>query len=104
MSAAVIICAYTDERWDQLIAAVGSARDQTVPPRELVVVVDGNAALLERASGELPATQVVGNRHAPGISGARNTGVEVTTAPVVAFLDDDAVAEEQWLEALVSAY
>lgn len=104
VSVAVVICAYTEERWDELVAAVASVRAQRLPARELVVVVDNNAALLERASAELPATQVIENRHAPGNSGARDTGVDATSAPIVAFLDDDAVAEEQWLSALLSAY
>jgi GT2 family glycosyltransferase len=104
LTAAVIICAYTGERWDELVGAVASVRAQRVPPQELVVVVDGNAALLARARAELAVTSVVANRHAAGISGARNTGVEATTAPIVGFLDDDAVAEEQWLEAHLEPY
>lgn len=104
MSAAVVICAYTEERWDELVAAVASVRAQRLPPSELVVVVDNNAALLQRASTELAATRVVENRDAPGLSGARNTGVNATSAPILAFLDDDAVAEEQWLSALMSSY
>ena len=104
MSAAVVICAYTEERWDELVAAVASVRAQRLVPSELVVVVDNNAALLERAGAELAAAQVIENRQAPGNSGARNTGVEATSAPILAFLDDDAVAEELWLSALVSSY
>ena len=104
MDAAVVICAFTEERWDELAAAVASVHAQRLAPRELVVVVDDNVALLERASAGLPVSRVVENRHAPGISGARNTGVDATSAPVLAFLDDDAVAEERWLSALVSGY
>lgn len=101
--AAVVICAYTEQRWDELVASVASVRAQRMAPRELVVVVDHNPALLARALAELPAT-VVENRHEPGISGARNAGVDATTAPILAFLDDDAVADEGWLAALATAY
>lgn len=103
IDASVVICAYTFDRWEELKAAVGSARAQTRPPREVLVVVDGNEELLERARAELPAT-VVANTNAPGLSGGRVTGAQLATAPVVAFLDDDAVADERWLEELLPAY
>jgi glucosyl-dolichyl phosphate glucuronosyltransferase len=79
VSAAVVICAYPEERWDELVSAVASVRAQRLPARELVVVVDSNAP-----SAELAATQVVENCHAPGNSGARDTGVGATNAPVLA--------------------
>jgi len=41
-SVSVIICAYTFERRDELACAVRSALEQTLPARELTVVVDNN--------------------------------------------------------------
>ena len=104
MSAAVVICAYTEERWEELVAAVASVRAQTLAASELVVVIDNNPALLERAKSELEGATVVPNSQAPGNSGARNTGIEVTSAPILAFIDDDAVADAGWLEALMPCY
>ena len=51
-----------------------------------------------------PGVQVVANRHRRGLAGARNTGIECSRGEVVAFLDDDAVADRSWLEALVMPY
>ena len=39
------------------------------------------------------------NIHERGLSGGQNTGVATATGDVVAFLDDDAVAEPGWLAA-----
>ncbi|MEQ8960612.1 MAG: glycosyltransferase family A protein, partial [Coleofasciculus sp. C2-GNP5-27] len=39
-----------------------------------------------------------------GLSVARNTGAQETTAPILAYLDDDAVASPQWLSVLLDAY
>jgi glucosyl-dolichyl phosphate glucuronosyltransferase len=96
----VIICAYTLDRWDDLCAAVGSLRRQVLRPDEIVVVVDYNPTLLERAKMEFHDVVVVPNREARGLSGGRNTGLSASTAPLVAFLDDDAVADPHWLSRL----
>ena len=97
----VIICAYTEDRWDDLCAAVGSVRNQSVPAHELIVVIDHNDSLLTRARAAFADAQVLANRHEQGLSGARNTGVEIATGDVVVFLDDDARADRDWLARLL---
>ena len=104
LSASVVICAYTEERWDDVLAAVGSVRAQQLPPHEIIVVVDHNPALYSRLRTALADALVVENRFQRGLSGGKNTGVEVATGDVVAFLDDDAVAEHAWLPHLVAGY
>ncbi len=39
-----------------------------------------------------------------GLLESRNNGAEVATGDVVAFIDDDAIADEEWVAALVDAY
>jgi hypothetical protein len=103
-TASVIVCAYTDRRWDDLRAAVASVADQTRPALETIVVADHNPALLERTRRELPGVVAVANRQPRGLSGARNCGVAAAQGDVVAFLDDDAVAAPDWLERLLGHY
>lgn len=100
----VVICAYTEERWEELLAAVESVRRQTLPPREIILVVDHNPALFERARAGLPGLAVLENGEARGLSGARNTGLKCAAGQVVAFMDEDAMAEPDWLEQLAAAY
>ena len=100
----VVICAYTERRWDDVLAAVRSVRQQSFPPLEIILVVDHNPALLERLAGELPDVRVVPNHEARGLSGGKNTGVALARGTVIAFLDDDAVAEPDWLKAMAAAY
>ena len=100
MRISVVICAHTPERWDALEAGVGSVLDQTHPPHEVIVVVDQDRALLSRARAAFRDLRVVPNEGEPGLSGARNTGVRAATGDVVAFLDDDASADRDWLEVI----
>jgi glucosyl-dolichyl phosphate glucuronosyltransferase len=100
----VIVCAYTERRWDELVAAVASVADQSRAALETVVVCDHNPTLHERVRQQLPDVIVVPNREARGLSGARNSGVSAARGDVVAFLDDDAVAAPDWLESLLAPY
>ena len=101
---AVVICAYTDDRWEETLDAIASVQEQRPPPRELIVVVDHNPSLQDRLTDRLPGVRVVANRHERGLSGARNTGVELSSSDVVVFLDDDAAARPGWLAGLARHY
>ncbi len=104
----VVVCAYTLKRWDDLVAALTSAASQDPAPDELWLVVDHNEELLVRARGELvpkvPDLRVVPNTRKQGLSGGRNTALELVEGEVVIFLDDDAQAEPGWLRALSEPY
>lgn len=103
-SAAVIICAYTDRRWDQIAAALDSVRSQSTPAKQCILVIDHNDALLDRARRAFPDVEVVANGEERGLSGGRNSGVGLAKCDVVAFLDDDARAEPSWLARLLEPY
>jgi len=100
----VIICAYTEDRWNDLVAAIGSVQRQTLPPDEIIVVIDHNPSLLERVQEQAPGVVVVENTQAHGLSGARNSGIAVAQSRIVAFLDDDAMAVPDWLMSLGEAF
>jgi GT2 family glycosyltransferase len=103
-SLAVIVCAYTLDRYALLERALRSVRDQVPAPDQVIVIVDHNPELLARVSAAFPDLTVVPNDGPPGLSGARNTGLRAVTAEIVAFLDDDAAAEPGWLAALAAPY
>ena len=104
LETSVVVCAYTEDRWDQLVAAVESVHDQTMPPARVVVVIDHNTALFERARERFSDDVVVENAGVRGLSDARNTGIAHAVGDIIAFIDDDAAAETEWLENLVSGY
>jgi len=100
----VVVCAYTEQRWDDLVAAVESLRVQTHSPDEIILVIDHNTALATRVGREIPDVTCVENHGQQGLSDARNAGLAVARGDVVAFLDDDAEAEPGWLALLAEGY
>ncbi|WP_074308120.1 glycosyltransferase family 2 protein [Micromonospora cremea] len=100
----VVICVYTDRRWPQIVKAVRSVLTQNVPAAQVVVVVDHNPALMARVRATFPELTVVANSGPRGLSAARNTGTGRATGDIVAFLDDDAEAEPDWLARLLPHY
>src|SRR5260370_1005218 len=84
----VVICAHTEQRWADTLAAVASVRAQSLAAREIIVVVDHNPVLLGRLRAALGDVTVVENRAGRGLSGGKNTGVAVARGEIVAFLDD----------------
>ncbi len=100
----VVVCTYTDRRWHELLAGISALRTQTLKPHEILVVVDHEPRLLERVADELPGTVALASAGPPGLAGSRNTGVRAATGSIVAFIDDDAVPEPDWLERLAAPY
>jgi GT2 family glycosyltransferase len=100
----VVVCAYTERRWSALSEALASVLAQSPPPLEAIAVIDHNDTLRDRVRDAFPQVQVIANAETQGLSGARNTGLDHARGDIVAFLDDDAVAESGWLAALTEAY
>ena len=101
----VIICAYSMERLRDIHEAVESVLAQTLKPLELIVAIDHNKELFHRLESELPPeVKLVLNEDAHGSSETRNAGIRSSSGDIVACMDDDAVAEENWLENLVPPF
>ncbi|MEU1306114.1 glycosyltransferase family 2 protein [Streptomyces shenzhenensis] len=109
----VVICVYTEDRWEDILAAVSSVRAQSYPALETLLVVDHNPALLDRLAEEYGEqrtaraagdVRVLANAGPRGLSAGRNTGVAASRGAVIAFLDDDAVAERDWLRRFAEGY
>lgn len=90
MTASVSIIIPTHDRVDFIADAVASVLDQGVARMEVIVVddgsTDGSAAMLRERFGD--SITVVHQANA-GPAAARNTGIGLATAALVAFLDSD---------------
>lgn len=107
MTADVSVVVATRNRPRQLADCLRSLRDQTHAPALVVVVDDAPGGDLTPAvvscfarSGRV--RYVEGPR--VGLAAAHNRGVEEVATPLVAFTDDDVVADERWLEGIAAAF
>lgn len=107
MDVSVVVCTYAMDRYDVFSEAVESAYEQTYDSVEVVIVVDGNDEVFDRVRedfGDRPNTVLHCNDENQGISYSRTKGGELASGEIVAFIDDDATAEPDWIEQLVSVY
>jgi glycosyltransferase involved in cell wall biosynthesis len=100
----VVICTHLYARRRQLEEALASVEQQDLPAREIVVVVDGDRRLADYLRARVRSAQLVVMPERSGLSAARNAGASKVTAPLIAFLDDDATADSDWLKRLVDGF
>ncbi|MGW4228598.1 glycosyltransferase [Streptomyces sp. NPDC004980] len=98
----------TRERPEQLARALDSLLAQDHPDFEIVVVDNAPATTATRALVAGAGYADRGVRYAlepvPGLAAAHNRGIAVAGADVLAFTDDDVVADPHWLTALTRPF
>jgi len=107
MLVSVIVCTHSLHNYQNLTDAVDSLLNQTHRELEIIIVVDGNQELYNRIvrvyDGQKKIKVVVIKENV-GLSAARNTGIRAVRGDFIAFMDDDAIAEERWVQNLVDTY
>ena len=104
MLVSVIICTHKMERFNDFIEAVESLISQTYGNIEIITVVDGNKELYNRIIKEIDIDKIILNKNNLGLSESRNKGIKVAGGDVIAFFDDDAIADKNWIKELVRIY
>jgi len=105
----VIVCTYKREKY--LVEAIYSLLKQKTNDAfnyEIIIVdnsIDGTARSVVEQLRNIDSKKVkYYNEKQPGLSNARNAGINQASGDIIAFLDDDAVAEEDWLYELWRVY
>jgi glycosyltransferase involved in cell wall biosynthesis len=102
------LCTY--RRPDVLPAAIESLLAQSLPTDQYeILIVDNNSqdetvSVVQKYVQDNPLRVRYVLEIQQGLSCARNTAVRLALADTIAFLDDDAVADSDWLDSLVEAY
>ena len=103
-----IICTYRNPHY--LKGAIRSLLNQTLPANQYeIIVVDNNSQdetpeIVHQLSTETDLIVRYVKETRRGLSNARNSGIEAAQGEIVAFLDDDAEAESNWLSNLFDVY
>jgi len=107
MRVSVVLCTYSPDMYEHFREAAEAVFAQAYDDVELVVIVDGDEELYERVRddyGDRDDVVLHCNDENVGLLESRNTGAELATGEIVAFIDDDAVPDDQWAEKLVDSY
>ena len=107
MIVTVVVCTF--DRYERLPRAIESVMRQDLPADDYrITVVDNSPERARSREMSLRWARVANLRwlHEPatGLSRARNAALQATETPLVAFLDDDAVAGPSWLLRKVEAF
>ncbi|MEO1394471.1 MAG: glycosyltransferase family 2 protein [Cyanobacteria bacterium J06634_5] len=104
MNITVIIPSY--RRPKDLTRCLEALHSQTVPANEIIVVVREEdvetRAVLDTILDALPLTQILVS--VSGVIAAMNAGLEAATGDIVAFTDDDAAPQTDWLERIETCF
>lgn len=102
-----VIC--THNRYDVLPDAIESLTAQSLAADAIeILVVDNSSDLVAQkdywSSHDLPANATLLVETVPGLSRARNIALREARAPIIAYLDDDAIALPDWCASIVEAF
>jgi len=103
----VVICTFN--RHDLLLEAIMSIELQDLPDQDYeLIVVDNSDDLAARDQFRDSLQITCAHRYIdearPGLSRARNIGIQAARAGLVAFLDDDAKASVGWLRHIIKSF
>jgi glycosyltransferase involved in cell wall biosynthesis len=102
----VVVC--TRDRTDQLIDALKALMALEYHSFEVIIVdnapkTSATADLVRTYATQIPEVRYV-REDRPGLSRARNCGLQHARGEIVAYTDDDALVDRFWLAAIVSAF
>ncbi len=93
----VVICSYNGSRTIRF--CLDGVMKLDYPDYEVIVVDDGSTDSLAAMAADYPV-RIIRSQNL-GLSNARNVGLHAATGKVIAYLDDDASPEPDWLTFLV---
>ena len=100
----VVISTYSKNRLNDLLDAIDSINQQSLKPIEIILVVDPSPRVLDFYDLHTPPNVKIVVSEKPGLSNARNMGSKEATGKIIAYMDDDAVADKDWLRNIVEEF
>ncbi len=107
MQVSVVVPTYSLDRYEDLCDCIDSLISQTYDDLEIIVIVDGNEAVYERAVdayGNVENVLIYLSHDDAGPLSRGNMGAIQASGDIVALTDDDAVPRKDWIQELVAVY
>jgi glycosyltransferase involved in cell wall biosynthesis len=99
-----VVSTYSKDKLQQVLECIASLRKQSLPPDEILLVLDPVPEVLGHFKENVDNDVRIVESDGFGLSRARNIGVKNADSDIVAFIDDDAVADPDWLKNIVQNY
>lgn len=103
----VVICTFSLKRFDTVVDCIRSIYNNTYKNYEIILVIDGNRELRQKIGSKFKYVDnmtIVENMKNEGPSASRNLGISCAKGDIIAFIDDDAIAPTNWLEAILKNF
>jgi glucosyl-dolichyl phosphate glucuronosyltransferase len=104
VNVSVVVSTYSEDRSMYVHDCIRSLKRQSLLPLEIILVLDAKSSLFDFYRSRFYGDAKVVTSGSFGLSNARNTGAKSARGDVVAFIDDDAVADTDWIKNLVAVY
>lgn len=100
----VVVSTYSKDKLRQVLDCIASLRKQSLQPHEILLVLDPIKEVLGHFKENVDNDVQIVESDGFGLSRARNAGIRNSESEIVAFIDDDAVADRDWLKNVVQNY
>ena len=98
----VVVCTYN--RAFYLRRCIQSLVEQSYSNMEIIIVNGPSTDNTEDVLCQYPEIKVINQKKLNGLSAARNLGIKESRGEIIAFIDDDAVADKDWIRYLLDGY
>jgi glycosyltransferase involved in cell wall biosynthesis len=99
-----IVCTYSKELFPDALECINSLTKQDHMNKEILLVMDRNDELHKMFQNSIPASVNLLINENPGLSEARNLGIKNAKGDIMVFIDDDAIADRNYLSNLIKNY
>ena|SRR3990167_9177507 len=104
MKISFIVCTYSMKSFSDTLKCIYSLVNQDYLYKEIVIVMDKNDELYKKFLISVPKSVNIIVNTRSGLSEARNLGIKNVNGDIIVFIDDDAVADKDYILNLIKNY
>lgn len=97
MTYLISVIVVTHNRFKEIKEAINSLLNQTIKPFEILLIDNSNTPPL-KLNSDFKNLKIIRTDTLIGLSNARNIGIKSSIGDYIAFIDDDCIPTQDWLE------